>query len=376
MEIENYINAKKKFYKRFMKFIDNQNANDRLEDNVKLIQMLENQQIAKKREELQLLLCLISKISKNHHRSPNFINKILQILLFFKTEIEQTFSNSEIFHFFKGDKLLLLYLIENEFITIDESIVRMIYKRKQHKFCHFFFPEIKRFISDEKRELFERELLNHDPNIFDDFEKNRKIGENDSFICHLIRNDSIEHFVTFVNQTNFSLSSTIKPSIFETNSFLLKNETSLIEYAAFFGSLQIFQFLKFNRVFLRPILWFYSIHGRNAEIIHLLEENCVEPDDKTFVKRLNESVKCHHNEIANYINVNLISDYRIIEKFGGNVADYGFRHSNYEYLSIDLNNDAYVFYYACHYDYLSIVKLFLKKKDLNVNAKIVSLLIK
>ena len=77
-----------------------------------------------------------------------------------------------------------------------------------------------------------------------EFDEKLKIGENDSYICHLIRNDSIEKFVIFVNQTNLNLSSQIKSSIFETNLFLIKNdETTLIEYAAFFGSIQIFQYL-------------------------------------------------------------------------------------------------------------------------------------
>ena len=61
----------------------------------------------------------------------------------------------------------------------------------------------------------------------------------------------------------------ISSSFYETNSFLLKKKTiSLIEYSAFFGSIQIFQFLVFNNVDLNDDLWFYAIHGKNAEIIY------------------------------------------------------------------------------------------------------------
>lgn len=47
----------------------------------------------------------------------------------------------------------------------------------------------------------------------------------------------------------------------------------MIEYAIFNGSIQIFQYLKLNNTQLTPSLWFYSIHCKNPEIIHILEEN-------------------------------------------------------------------------------------------------------
>ena len=119
----------------------------------------------------------------------------------------------------------------------------------------------------------------------------------------MIRADSIDDFIIYVNRYNISLSSTINSSIFETNSFLLKNKkTTLIEYAAFFGSIQIFQYLRLNNVILSKRLWLYSIHGKNWELIHLLEECRVRPENGTFIKCLQESIKCHHNDIANYIN--------------------------------------------------------------------------
>ena len=52
-----------------------------------------------------------------------------------------------------------------------------------------------------------------------------------------------------------------------------KKKPTLIEYAAFNGSIQIFQYLKMNKVELNEELWSYAIHSGNAQIIHLLEEN-------------------------------------------------------------------------------------------------------
>ena len=112
--------------------------------------------------------------------------------------------------------------------------------------------------------------------IFDEnFDKKVLEGENDNYICSLIRDDSIKEFVSYTSRSGISLSSTlIKNSIFETNSFLLENEKiSLIEYSAFFGSIQIFQYLKMNNVELTPKLWLYSIHGNNANLFRLLESD-------------------------------------------------------------------------------------------------------
>ena len=50
-----------------------------------------------------------------------------------------------------------------------------------------------------------------------DLEEKCRIGENDSYICSLILQESAEEFVSYVNRTKTSLLSQIQPSIFETN---------------------------------------------------------------------------------------------------------------------------------------------------------------
>ena len=75
--------------------------------------------------------------------------------------------------------------------------------------------------------------------------------------------------------------------------------------AAFYGSIQIFQYLKLNGVDFTSSLWMYVIHSNNAELIHILEENHVKPYDLTFKDCLEESIKCHHNDLACYIRDNL-----------------------------------------------------------------------
>lgn len=56
---------------------------------------------------------------------------------------------------------------------------------------------------------------------------------------------------------------------------------------------KIFRFLIQNNVQLTENIWDYAIHGRNADIIHLIEENEIEPTKKC----IKNSIRFHHNEI-------------------------------------------------------------------------------
>lgn len=65
------------------------------------------------------------------------------------------------------------------------------------------------------------EEINQD--ILDNFDEKRRVGENESEICQIIRKNSLEMFISYVNRTNYSISNRIQPSIFETNQLLQKN---------------------------------------------------------------------------------------------------------------------------------------------------------
>lgn len=90
----------------------------------------------------------------------------------------------------------------------------------------------------EKMQLIIQNIFNLNQNQ----KKNRINGENDSYIYSLIHHDSFEKFLTYINQSHISFSS-CNQLIFETNSLLDENESSLIEYATFYGSIDIFQCL-------------------------------------------------------------------------------------------------------------------------------------
>ena len=86
----------------------------------------------------------------------------------------------------------------------------------------------------------------------EEFKINRENGANDHYICKLIQGDMIVDFENYLTKTKFSPTSTIPPSIYETNSFLLNKNPTLIEYSAFCGSIQIFKYLYKLNLNLKP----------------------------------------------------------------------------------------------------------------------------
>ena len=125
--------------------------------------------------------------------------------------------------------------MEKKIIIFDANIIKKIIKPKylDAKYPQYFQPEIKPFINEKWFPKYDtksnkycstendwiKEIENDLP---EDFNEMRQLGENESYICNLIRNDLVEEFIAFVNRNNYSLNSVIKSSIFETNSFLIK----------------------------------------------------------------------------------------------------------------------------------------------------------
>ena len=152
-------------------------------------------------------------------------------------------------------------------------------------------------MENEKVNRIEKRILRKFNENVESFELNCQKGQTNSPLCTLIRQDSIQEFVSYVNRTNLSLTSTIKPDFYESNSFLLEKEPSLIEYASFYGSIQIIKYLLNNHVEFKPEIWPYAIHSNNAELITMFEGN------KIYENCITESIKCHHNHITDYIKI-------------------------------------------------------------------------
>ena len=168
----------------------------------------------------------------------------------------------------------------------------------------------------------------------------------------------------------------ISSSFFETNSFLLNYASvSLIEYSAFYGSIQIFQYLILNNAELTSSLWLFSIHGKNAEIIHLLEENHIKPKDETFKECYIESIKCHHNEIAKYIENNLLDQDFVMKNIDiinddDNILLNYFRYYNFDLLPNNCSPQI-ILAFLIKFNYFETVKKFIAKGKIDLNKKII-----
>ena len=238
---------------------------------------------------------------------------------------------------------------------LDDAIYdKLIYTLEPNgnKLAYFFYPEIKNFKKDKETEKIEKELISIDSKIFDRFDEKRHEGENESYICSLIRQDSVEDFISHVNKANIHLNSRIKHSIFETNVHLIeKEEIPLIEYSAFFGSIQIFQYLVSNKVEINPSLFLDAIHSQNDELIYLLESHNKESVDNESL--FIESIKCHHNNIAEYIKNNMQ------EIDNADVVSAIIHYHNYQFFTSELGR--FHFFYFGQYNHKYLFDLYIKQ---------------
>ncbi|KAK8852942.1 hypothetical protein M9Y10_017937 [Tritrichomonas musculus] len=350
MDIQEFVKKQREIQKSLLDFIENENDNE--ENFQNLINILENQNIRDDRSGLKSFLYLIVKVSNNHYRTKDFFEKIEKILLSFTNEIKIFFSNLEIFKLFHSNKKILLFLISERIMFIDENISAIL-ENEKYKNANYMEYFVEKNQSDDKN----------------------KKDENDDYICQLIKNDWIEEFITHYNTNFFSLNLTIKRSIFETHPFLLKNtKTKLIEYAAFFGSIQIFKYLYYNNAKKSKSLWLYAIHSDNPEILNFLEVSKIVPEDETYESCFKEAIKCHHNSIALYIKNNLLKETeQIFNRKKENCIECALHYYNYAFFPDDLSNKP-IFNHLCKYDYLKLVEFFINAKKININEKIIRMI--
>ena len=329
---------------------------------VKLTNFLDNLNLHNNKEELREILGIILNISENHHRYSLFFDKIKQIFAYLKEDIKSAFTNYEIYEIFQNSKLILLILFTDQIIEIDNSIFKNLSGKDIFYQC-FFYPELKSFYSEKERKEIEQKILETDSKAFNNFNEKRKKGENEKYICSLIRNDSIKEFVNYVNLTNCNLKSWTNDSIFETNPFLYGN-INLIKYTAFFGSFKIFLYLQKKGAMVNQSIWEFAIHGNNPKLIHFLE-NKFETDLKENKNILREAIKCHHNQIADYL----------CNSYGYDEIDDIFS-ACFEFYNFSFLQNCqikYYFFYACRYNHLAIVKfLFKNHSNIDINEIIIT----
>ncbi|KAK8841813.1 hypothetical protein M9Y10_026762 [Tritrichomonas musculus] len=360
INLQEYLDGKKEIQKEILSLLSEQNPSF-----ISLKKYIEEQKIHENVHNFRSFLYLLVMISNNHHRSPYFFNNLEAIILLFKDDFSRYLASTEIYNIFYTSKQIVHILLKNK-ITTMENLYPLFPEDSDQKTHNFFFNEMKQFLSEDSIKKIEEENdeIEKDP---DQFERNREIGENETYLCQLIRSDSIDDFIIHINKKSISLKTIIKTSIFETNFMIINKEPSLIEYAAFFGSIQIFNYLRLNSIELTPDLWIYAIHGQNAEIIHLLEEFGVEPPNKSYDICLIEAIICHHNDIANYF-VNKYFDQDVMTK-NERIKTEIIISYNYEFFPNDFSDEK-TFFDLCRIDNFPLFEYMINhNKSLNIECK-------
>ena len=106
--IHEYIDKMKNVQLKLLQFIDAEANEEENYDN--FIRIIEDQNIKKDKYDLKMFLYIINQISNFHHRSQHFFEKIEKILTKYQKEIQNNFTNYEIFSIFSKNKRILLLL--------------------------------------------------------------------------------------------------------------------------------------------------------------------------------------------------------------------------------------------------------------------------
>lgn len=244
------------------------------------------------------------------------------------------------------------------------------------RYAEYFSPELQPLLTDKLINKYKSQNQNLKNSEFiqkvkkeipSDFYAKRREGENEDYLCQLIRNDQIEDFVSYSNQANFSLSSEVTESIFETNPLLMTyRRKELIYYAIFFGSLKIIRYMLMNGKKLTTYMWEYAIHSQNAELIHFLEDCDVEPS-VSYEECFKESIKCNHNDIADYILSNYLQD---DDQMPIGTFSKSLKYYNFGFIQKGQINGP-SFCLLCKYDYYLLVEDLLTNRIIKINKAII-----
>ena len=262
-----------------------------------LLYLLQKHQIFNDNFKFHDFLILLNKISSTKYLS-NEKKVINEIILRIKDEIVETFSKNEIFLFFKDNVAVLLCLYENKIIDFEQFS-----DYPSYELYHFFWPEYIENEGSERVDYLIGDIIKPYRSDSNQFCIDRLEYHSDATIAKLIRSDDIESFQNFIARTNLPLNSKIKDSIYEINSDIRNMCNSLIEYAAFFGSIKIFKFLFYQLDEMPKNVLLAASFGNNLDIIHLIEKKEIVPNQLT----LYGSIISHRNELFDY----LVSNYQI-----------------------------------------------------------------
>ena len=194
-----WIKKSKELYNPLLIFLESESDSE--DEFQALTKIIDDQEIVKNEQSIKDMFQLLYKIGDNHHRTADFFNRLGQIIQYLAKK-PLLIENKKIFDIYKRNKRLLLLLFEHKVIIPDESILRYLMKNRDsngQKLYYYFFSEIKDYLGKRKQKRIKYIIQQKFNENIESFESKIKEGENDSLICKLIRQDSIQEFVSFVS---------------------------------------------------------------------------------------------------------------------------------------------------------------------------------
>ena len=133
----------------FLKFIEDENNVEENYEN--LSKLIIKHKIMNDKYEIKLYFHLLLNVCNNHYKVPDLYEKIEKIIVQFKENVLNYFSDFEIFDIFKSNKRILLILFDTKIITINQEIYdEMNLKKYQYlQYLEYFQPEIFKIQSKE-----------------------------------------------------------------------------------------------------------------------------------------------------------------------------------------------------------------------------------
>lgn len=280
--------------------IDFQNENELILLTEKLLSSsLLNSELTFRSTLISIYTCYLSRPLSN----DNYIDLFIKIA---KHPNNHFTSDDYVANF--SNKFFIYKLYKADIVTLAS-----IYSKSQHykSFFDLFFPEIQKNYPDSRlltKESYDRmrnsvtiegyQYNDEDlQSYYDKFFEFRSKGQNPNLIATYIRNDDVEQLQKMLSQTNTSVNTTIKRSIFDRHIYVENDEPNLIEYACYFGSVKCFKFLYQQVTTIPESISIFAVAGGCYEIIHIIERSQVEFSDKSLMT----SIRFFRPEITSYL---------------------------------------------------------------------------
>ena len=217
----------------------------------------------------------------------------------FKKTIQRSFISPEPNFFF----LKKIHDYCEDLFSHDEIKKLLQLKRKDIPDIIFFYKEFPELIDENELKDLQKEQENFDEFI--------DTGLNSSTLMKIIRNDDIDSFQQIVINQKIDVNQETKNSSLERIP-ILKNNPSLIQYAAFFGAVKIFKYLFLNEAKLdkkdysNRTCYHYAIAGGNSEIIHTIHQKMNKKKYSTDMIAC--AIKYGQDDVFQWIMSNIPSD--------------------------------------------------------------------